>query len=185
MSGLTTRDSAQLQPIASIGRTRDILTDSPTLAPPPPTAAFRWWTTRPPAMPPALPRTHTNLLVQPAPHVFSCIDGDEPEPPPARRASARSVPAPSARTKQRANRMTGLVTRDSAQLRPIASIGRTRGLTYTTAPPLASASRRCLSDACVDSRSPELVILECVAVEAQCHAVLRHRPLHMLRQAWS
>ena len=40
------------------------------------------------------------------------------EPPPATRASARAVPAPSARTKQGANRMTGLVTRDSAQHRP-------------------------------------------------------------------
>lgn len=43
------------------------------------------------------------------------------------KACARSVRAPSARTKLSANRMTGAVTRDSAQLRPIASIGRTRG----------------------------------------------------------
>ena len=42
------------------------------------------------------------------------------------RNSARAVPAPSARTKQGANRMTGLVTRDSAQHRLIASIGRMR-----------------------------------------------------------
>ena len=40
------------------------------------------------------------------------------EPPPATTASARTVPAPSARTKQGANRMTGVVTRDSAQRRP-------------------------------------------------------------------
>ena len=40
--------------------------------------------------------------------------------------SARTVPAPSARTKQGANRISGLVTRDSAQRRPIASIGRMR-----------------------------------------------------------
>ena len=51
---------------------------------------------------------------------------DQREPPPATTASARSVPAPSARTKQGANRMTGVVTRDSAQHRPIASIGRMR-----------------------------------------------------------
>ena len=42
------------------------------------------------------------------------------------RNSARSVPAPSARTKQGANRMTGVVTRDSARRRQIASIGRMR-----------------------------------------------------------
>ena len=54
-----------------------------------------------------------------------------------RRASARAVPAPSARTKQGANRMTGLTTRDSAQRRQIASIGRMRVLTYSTTRPLA------------------------------------------------
>ena len=43
---------------------------------------------------------------------------DQREPPPATRASARAVPAPSARTKQGANRMTGPTTRDSAQLQP-------------------------------------------------------------------
>ena len=47
MTGVVTRDSAQLQPIASIGRTRDILTDTPALAPPPLTAAVPWRTARP------------------------------------------------------------------------------------------------------------------------------------------
>ena len=36
-----------------------------------------------------------------------------------------------------ANRMTGLVTRDSAQLQPIASIGQMRVLTYSTSQMLA------------------------------------------------
>ena len=48
-----------------------------------------------------------------------------PESPSERRCG-RSVPAPSARTKQGANRMTGVVTRDSARHRPIASFGRMR-----------------------------------------------------------
>ena len=53
------------------------------------------------------------------------------------RNSARSVPAPSARTKQGANRTTGVRYRESAQHRPIASIGRMRGTFLRTIRPLA------------------------------------------------
>ena len=45
--------------------------------------------------------------------------------------SARTVPAPSARTKQDAKRTTVVTDRDSAQHRQIASIGRMRGLSYS------------------------------------------------------
>ncbi len=62
------------------------------------------------------------------------------EPPPATWAKRVNSAGVVRKDGTGANRMTGVVTRDSAQRQPIASIGRTRGLTYSTTRPLAPAN---------------------------------------------
>jgi len=70
-----------------------------------------------------------------------CSTG-QTEPPPSDEGKRESSAGAVREDETGANRMTGLVTRDSAQRRQIASIGRVRVITYSTIRPLAPP-RRC------------------------------------------